>query len=205
MTGMSSSSKQITASALPTGLLADIEQAGYFPLLVADVVAAAVGTESIASHLVHAETTIDNETVRRHVTVFALTGTRLILAHADDHSPTPDSPVQHLGMVATATSETVPLSCVRGVMLGRVVPDPERYVEGTFGREVTLTISWGAVSRVDLLPANCADPTCDADHGYEGTITGDDVTVRVSADADGDANLQQAQVFSTALSAAIGR
>lgn len=202
---MSSTSKQITASALPTGLLADIELAGYFPLLVADVVAAAVGAESIDSHLVHAETTIDNETVRRHVTVFVLTGSRLILAHADDHAPGPDSPVEHLGMIATATSETVPLGCVRGVMLGRVVTDPEQYVEGSFGREVTLTISWGAVARVDLLPANCADPTCEADHGYEGTITGDDVTVRVSADADGDPNLQQAQAFSTALSAAIGR
>lgn len=202
---MQPSSKQTTASALPTGLLADIEQAGYFPLLVADVVAAAIGAESVVSHLVHAETTIDEETVRRHVTVFALTGTRLVLAHADDHAPGPDSPVQHLGMVATATSETVPLSCVRGVMLGRVVSDPERYVEGSFGREVTLTISWGAVARIDLLPANCADPTCDADHGYEGTITGDDVTIRVSADADGEASLAQAQQFSSALSSAIGR
>ncbi|WP_265444016.1 DUF5998 family protein [Flexivirga meconopsidis] len=202
---MSSTSKQITGSVLPDRLLADIEQAGYFPALVADVVASAVGVEPVDSHLVHAETTIDNETVRRHVTVLVLTATRLVIAHADDHAPNPESPVAHLGSVATATSETVPLSSVRGVMLAHVVAQPEGYSAGALGREVTMTISWGSVSRVDLLPATCGDPSCDADHGYEGSITGDDIALRVSADADGDSNLRQAQAFSSALSAAIGR
>ncbi|TWE12976.1 DUF5998 family protein [Rudaeicoccus suwonensis] len=202
---MASRSEQITGAVLPQGLLSDIEQAGYFPALVADVVATAVGTDLVLSHLVHAETTIDNETVRRHVTVVALTSRRLIVAHADDHTPTPESPVAHLGSVATATTETVPLSAVRGVMLAHVMPSPETYVEGSLGREVTVTISWGAVSRVDLLPATCGDPDCGADHGYEGSIAGDDIALRVSADADGDANLQQALDFSRALSAAIGQ
>ena len=202
---MSSTSKQITGAILPDRLLADIEQAGYFPGLVADVVATAVGVEQVVSHLVHAETTFDNEAVRRHVTVVTLTGTRLVVAHADDHTPNPESPVAHLGSVATATTETVPLSVVRGVMLAHVMTNPENYVEGSLGREVTITIAWGSVSRVDLLSATCGDSTCDADHGYEGSITGDDIALRVSSDADGDANLQQAQAFSAALSAAIGR
>lgn len=202
---MSSLSNQVAGSALPDGLIADIEQAGYFPKLVADVVSAAVGTEPVVSHLVHAETTIDNETVRRHVTALALTATRLVVAHADDHSPNPESAVAHLGSVATATSETVPLTAVRGVMLAHVVAQPEGYTAGSLGREVTLTIGWGAVSRVDLLPATCGDPACEADHGYEGSITGDDIALRVSADADGEANLRQAQAFSTALSGSIGR
>jgi hypothetical protein len=54
--------------------------------------------------------------------------------------------------VATATSESVPLRDVRGVMLTHVVPDPQNYVPGSLGRELTLTLGWGAVKRVDLFP-----------------------------------------------------
>ena len=40
--------------------------------------------------------------------------------------------------------------------------------------------------RIDLEQAGCADPECEADHGYTGTMVGDDLTVRMSAAADGD-------------------
>ena len=106
--------------------------------------------------------------------------------------------------VATATSETIPLTAVRGVMVTHVVPDPSRYVPGTLGREVTLTLGWGTVSRIDLGPASCGDPTCDADHGYDGTITGDDISLRVSADADGEPIVAAALAFAHALSAVTG-
>ena len=76
---------------------------------------------------------------------------------------------------------------------------------GTLGREVTLTVGWGTVSRVDLLPATCGDPQCDADHGYDGTITGDDISLRISADAEGEGSLNQAMSFANALSAVVGR
>ena len=39
--------------------------------------------------------------------------------------------------------------------------------------------------RVELEPASCGDPTCDADHGLSGTDMTDDLLVRVSAAADG--------------------
>ena len=64
-------------------------------------------------------------------------------------------------------------------MLTHVVEDPEHYVPGSLGREVTLTLGWGTVSRLDLVPATCGDPECDADHGYEGTVTGDDIALRI--------------------------
>ena len=51
----------------------------------------------------------------------------------------------------------------------------------------------------------CGDPGCDADHGYDGTITGDDIALRISADADGEDVLQQALDFATDLSAVIGQ
>ncbi|WP_343050090.1 DUF5998 family protein [Nocardioides ungokensis] len=48
-----------------------------------------------------------------------------------------------------------------------------------------MTIGWGGVSRVDLEPAGCSDPECEADHGYTGVLASDDFSIRVSAAADG--------------------
>ncbi len=41
------------------------------------------------------------------------------------------------------------------------------------------------MSRIDLEPATCSDPQCDADHGYTGVFASDDFSLRVSAAADG--------------------
>ena len=90
-------------------------------------------------------------------------------------------------------------------MLTHVVASPATYVPGSLGRELTLTLGWGAVSRVDMVPASCGDPNCEADHGYEGTVTTDDIGLRISADADGEPALAQAMAFARALSEAIGR
>ncbi|HET7305509.1 MAG TPA: DUF5998 family protein [Segeticoccus sp.] len=198
---MADRSTSTSASTLPSGLRRDIERAGYYPALVTDVTAAAVAGDEVVSHLVHQETTFDQDSVMRHITVLALTPGRLVIAHADDHAAegADDKPV------ATATSETVPLGAVRGVMLTHVVPDPDSYRPGALGREVTLTLGWGTVSRLDLLPATCGDPSCEADHGFEGTVTSDDIALRVSADADGEHVLEQAMHFAQSLSTAIGR
>jgi len=184
---------------LPSSMMADIERAGYYPALVADVLRAALGQDEVLSHLVHQETTFDQDSVRRHITVLALTASRMDVAA--DNAAVQDG----AGAVATATTESVPLHAVKGVMLTHVVPDPAAYVPGSLGRELTLTLAWGAVSRLDLVPATCGDPDCEADHGYEGTATSDDIGLRISAAADGDAALSQALAFSQAVSAAIGR
>ena len=69
-----------------------------------------------------------------------------------------------------------------------------------------LTIGWGAVSRIDLEPATCGDPQCEADHGYTGTASNDDLSVRVSAVADGAELVRQVLAFAEALSqATVGR
>lgn len=185
---------------LPGPLVAAIQKAGYYPALVADVIAAAVGGEPVQSHLVHQEATFDRDVIRRHVTVMALTPTRLIIAHADDH----DDEGHGQGDVATATTESIALSAVRGVMLTHVVADPEHYVPGSLGREITLTVGWGTVARVDLMPATCGDSTCEADHGYEGTVTSDDIVLRISAAADGAEALDQALLFARDLSTVVG-
>lgn len=197
---MSQAPIDLTQVSLPQPLVDAVAHAGYYPDLVADVIRAAVGVEEIVSHLVHQETTFDQESVRRHITVLVTTATRLVIAHADDF---PDDPAGRQD-VATATTECIPLRSVRGVMLTHVVPNPSSYVAGSLGRELTLTIGWGTVSRVDLLPAVCADPTCDGDHGYEGTVTADDIALRISAEAEGSGALEAATAFARDLSARVG-
>ncbi len=207
MTSTSSGAASAPVAPLPADLTRSIQRAGYYPALVADIVHAALAGDGVVSHLVHQETTFDHDVVRRHVTVLALTAHRLVIAHADDHTDEHEpEPGQAARLdVATATTESVPLHAVRGVMITHVVSDPATYVAGSLGREITLTLGWGAVARVDLLPATCGDPSCDADHGFEGTISSDDISLRISAAADGDAALTQAMTFARKLSAAIGR
>lgn len=189
-----------TAPDLPVDLAEDIERAGYLPAVVSEVLTLALGPDQVVSHLVHRETTFDEEAVRRHLTVLALTDRRLVITHADDHQG-PEAG-QHM---ATATTETVPLSAVRGVMMTHALPDPETFDGGTRGRAVTLTLGWGTVSRLDLLPAGCADPNCEGDHGYEGTVASDDISLRITADADGPDLLNQALDFAQQLSVRLGR
>ena len=185
---------------LPADLRSDLERAGYFPDLVSDILDVAVAGEQVVAHLVHAETTFDSDAVRRHITALVLTGTRLVVAHADDHAPDdPDGPPQPY---ATAATEAVPLRAVRSVVVNHVVPRPQEYVSGAGSRDLTLTIGWGAVSRLDLEPAACGDPECEADHGYTGTASADDIAWRVASDADGEGAVRNALAFARALSAA---
>lgn len=186
---------------LPSGLVEDIQRAGYLPALVQDILVTALGDEDVVAHLVHQETTFDETAVRRHLTVLVLTETRLVLAHADDH----EAPDPHRTHMATATTETVPLRVVRGVMLTHVLPDPECFDGSTSGRALTLTLGWGTVSRLDMIPASCSDPNCEGDHGYEGTVASDDISLRVTADADGAEALSRALEFGQQLSARLGR
>lgn len=179
-------------------LRAAIERAGYYPALVAEAVDAAVGREHVWSWLVHQEATLEASEVRRHITVLVLTSTRLVVGHTDEHPPDESSTQPY----ATTSTEIVPLHTVRTVMVTRVVPNPATYAPGGPLREVMLTVGWGAVGRVDLEPATCTDPNCEADHGYSGTVSPDDLTLRVSEAGDGPETLAQALRFATALSEA---
>lgn len=190
---------------LPEALRGDIERAGYYPALVADVVSTALAGEDVVAHLVHQETTFDSEEVRRHVTVMAVTTSRLVVAHADDHGADDHGADGDVSQpYAVASTEAVPLHHVRSVVLSHVVTHPETYRTGSPPGEVTLTVCWGAVQRADLQPAMCADPDCEADHGYTGTLTSDDIVVRISADAEGHGAVTAALAFARVLSASTG-
>ena len=182
-------------------LRAAIEKSGYYPDVVADSVNAAVAGEGVVSFLVHHEPTIDRDEVRRHVTVVVLTPSRLILAHTDEHEPDDLLPAPY----TSTSTEAVMLHSVRSVVVNRMVANPATYagkpVPPPGANEVVLTIGWGGVGRVDLEPAGCSDPQCDADHGYTGVIASDDFSIRVSAAADGVDAVAHVLSFAEVLSA----
>ena len=178
-----------------------IDAAGYYPDVVADAGFAALAGESVEAHLVHHEPTIDErDEVRRHVTVLVVTPTRLVLAHTDEHAPDDVLPAPY----TSTTTEAIALAAVRSVVVNRMVANPAAY-ESQSGRrgatEAVVSIGWGAVNRVDLEPAGCADPACEADHGYTGVIGSDDFSLRVSAAAEGPDAVAELLAFADALSA----
>ena len=188
----------MTESALAQKLRSDIQRSGYYPDLVADALETALAGESLASYVVHHEATFDHDELRRHVTVLALTPTRLIVGHTDEHPADETSPAPY----ATASTEAVRIERIDSVVVTRVASDAARHRKGAPVREVVLTIGWGAVSRIDLEPASCGDPQCDADHGYTGTASNDDLALRVSEAADGAEVVARTLAFAGALSEA---
>lgn len=177
----------------------DIQRSGYYPDIVAEALDTALGGEETRSYVVHHEATFDRDELRRHVTVLVLTSTRLIVCHVDEHTAEEaSSPSAY----ATASTEAVRLERVDSVVVTRVVTNPAQHRPGGPTAEVVLTIGWGAVSRIDLEPAGCQDPSCEADHGYTGTATNDDLSVRVSEAADGSDVVAQVLDFAAALSEA---
>lgn len=177
-------------------LRADIEACGYFPDLVEDAVLLALGEEELLDFVVHHEPTFTHDEVHRHVTVLALTPSRLIVGHTDDQPAEPPM----TGIAAASSTESVSLSKINTVVLTRVVTRPEDYRAGTTDvSETWLSVGWGAVRRLDLEQASCTDPQCEADHGYTGALVGDDLTVRMSAAADGTDRVTRLVRFSSTL------
>lgn len=177
-----------------------IEHSGYYPTVVRAGVDSAISGESVSSFLVHHEPTIDRDEVRRHITVVVLTPTRLILCHTDEHAPDDLLPEPY----TSTSTEAVKLSQVKSVVVNRMVANPATVTAAAMPRptEAVLTIGWGGINRVDLEPASCSDPQCEADHGYTGVVASDDFSIRVSSAADGQASVDRLLAFAESLSAA---
>ena len=172
-----------------------IEHTGYYPEVVRDGVQAAVAGEQVVSYYVHHEPTFERDEVRRHLTVVVLTPSRLILAHTDEHAPDDLLPEPY----TSTSTEAITLSSVRSVVVTRMTANPS---DGpSRPAEAVMTVGWGGVSRIDLEPAGCSDPQCDADHGYTGVFASDDFSLRVSAAADGGDAVGGLLSFAESLSA----
>ena len=172
-----------------------IDRTGYYPEVVADGVDAAVAGEQVVSFYVHHEPTFERDEVRRHLSVVVLTPTRLVLAHTDEHDPDDLLPEPY----TSTSTEAIRLSSVRSVVVTRMIANPTSGPSRP--AEAVMTIGWGGVSRMDLEHAGCADPECEADHGYTGVVTSDDFSLRVSAAAEGPEAVANLLGFADALSA----
>ncbi|HSN43336.1 MAG TPA: DUF5998 family protein [Propionibacteriaceae bacterium] len=186
---------QARRATLPSQLRRDVEACGYFPEFVLDSVALALGDESVVQHLVHHETTFNLDSIHRHLSVLVLTATRLIVGHTDE-SPNPEDGALH----AVSSTESVGLHQLKSVSVTRVVSHPEAYGKSASELvETWLSLGWGTLRRLEIEPAGCSDPNCDADHGYTGSMIGDDVTIRMSPAADGVDSVRSLTEFGTAL------
>ena len=179
-------------------LVVAIEKTGYYPQVVASGVRAAVAGDEVVSFLVHHEPTIDRDEVRRHITVVVLTASRLILCHTDEHAPDDLLPEPY----TSTSTEAIRLSEVRSVVVNRMVANPATFDGGgePTPSEAVVTVGWGGVNRIDLEPAACADPECDADHGYTGVLASDDFSLRLSSAADGQDAVDALLAFAETLS-----
>jgi len=121
------------------------------------------------------------------------------VGHTDENA-VPGEPTQ-----ALTTTESVALAGIKSVALSQIVANPESFgSRNSAVVESWLTIGWGMVRRIELEPAQCADPHCEADHGYSGDLAGDDFTVRISAAAHGEGKVAELIAFATMLQAATG-
>ena len=161
-------------STLPAELVQEIQTCGFYPSLVAETVEMGLGGQVVLDYLVQHEATFAGRELHRHITVLVRTATQLLLVHIDEGEGTREE--------ALATTEIVALRAIDSVVLTRSLTDPETL---TGLNEAWLSIVWGAARRVDLGPAACEDPSCEADHGYTAQDLTDDLTVRMSEAADG--------------------
>ncbi|OMH33160.1 DUF5998 family protein [Tersicoccus sp. Bi-70] len=190
--------QSIGSAAAAKKLKKTLDHAGFYPALVADVIIDALDGREPSGELVHLETHVERTEVHRHITVLVLTEDMLVVAQADDQHLDEDGPEP----LAHVSTESVPLAAVSSVVLSAAWARPQDYKPGDQPREVTLAISWSGAQRLDLVPAGCTDPQCDADHGYTGTSALEDLVLRISADADGPDAVEQARRFARAIRSA---
>ncbi len=179
-------------STLPAELIAEIAECGFYPNLVTETAEMGIGGQETLDYLVQHEATFAGRELHRHLTVLIRTARQLVICHVDEgEGGRPE---------ALSTVECVALRAVDSVVVTRSLSDPEQL---TSLSEAWLTIVWGAARRLDLGPAACEDPTCEADHGYTGVLQPDDITVRMSRQADGE-NARRLVAFGLRLQGAVG-
>lgn len=184
---------------LPAELALDIERAGFYPQLVADVMGQQLGEREILSHYVHVETHFGYDDLHRHITVLVLgEGNVLAALHLNDLQDEPQSAAR-----ASVATEIVPLSKIDSCVVTTGYDAPQHYQPGQGPSEVTLVLSWAGGARMEFLPNLCDDPECDADHGYLATRIAEDLVLRIAGKADGQRAVDKALAFSRKLRDAI--
>lgn len=160
-------------------LLDAIRRANYYPHVIEASLRTLQAGEPVTGFFLQHAPTFDPDGVGSHMTVLALTPNRLLICHTDEYAPD-----HRLAEPYTSTAtEAVPLGRLSTMVVNQVVPETS---DGkVVPAEVWLTLGWGSANRIELEPAICADPACEADHGYSGTMAGEDFVIRCSSQVDG--------------------
>lgn len=185
---------------LPSDLALDIQRAGFYPQLVANVMGQQLGDREILSHYVHVETHFGYDLLHRHITVLVLAeGNVLAALHLNDLEDELDQGTPR----ASVATEIIPLSKVASCVVTTGYDNPQNYEPDQPPSEVTLVLSWAGGARLEFVPNVCEDPECDADHGYLGTRLAEDLVLRIAGKADGQEAVNKALAFSRTLRDAI--
>ncbi len=166
-----------------------IEELGFYPELVTRSLRRALGGKELLALLLQLDAGFDHGSLFRHLNVVAVSTGSLVQLHVDE--------LEDGG--ATVASAIHPLRAIRGMSYMEQVTSPER--QGGAVTEITIAVNLGSARRGDVETLQCEDPECVADHGFTISSIPDDLTIRVSAAADGLDALAQAEEFVDVLSA----
>src|SRR5690625_3555048 len=122
---------------LPTDLALDIQRAGFYPQLVADVMGQQLGEREILSHYVHVETHFGYDDLHRHITVLVLAeGNVLAALHLNDLEDELEQGVPR----ASVATEIIPLSKVGSCVVTTRFANLQEYSSGDTQSSVTLLL-----------------------------------------------------------------
>lgn len=186
-----------------------VDRGGFYPPLVRHTLMDALDGREATHQIVHVDTHFDMEEVHRHITVLALADDVVVVAHLDDHTLEADeaaalghspgeSPVES-DTVARISTEVVPVSRIRSLILSEVHRQPEQFTPSRGLAEVSLTMNWTGGARFETFPTDCGNPECMVDHGDNGAFVPEDITLRIAATAEGDTAVDEARGFVRAL------
>ncbi|MBV7432119.1 DUF5998 family protein [Dermabacteraceae bacterium P13115] len=180
--------------AIPEEIAHAINRSGYFPQTATAVLATLLAGAEVHGYLVHPETTFEGSSVRRHLTLLALTEKHLIVCHLDDEPADELNPMQ-----VRCNSEKVLFTRIQSIGLGQTFDTDGENVDAQES-EVSVGVNWSTTRRIDVEPMICDDSQCTRDHGYSGSAAPADLMVRVSALADGPQAVREALGFFANLS-----
>lgn len=186
-------------TALAAALDAHIDHAGYHPRVVRASLWPAIGRASLRSFVVLPETTFEGSEIVRHLTVAVLTDRHLVFSHFDDGWTEDERPQP----VVATTTERVAYDRIRTTSLSLVWPVGHGGQEADSPLEVVIGANWGGRRALDVAPAACSDPNCEADHGYTGWNDPADLSLRVTEQAEGPDAVQRALEFHRLLAVAV--
>lgn len=197
------------SAASTSSLKEAVERGGFYPSLVLHTLSEALDEREASHQIVHVDTHFDMEEVHRHITVLALAEDIIVVAHLDDHDlEADDGPAfghgdsphpRRADTVARISTEVVPVSRVRSLILSEVHRSPENFTPDRSLAEVSLNLTWTGGARFDTYPAECGNPECVADHGDTGNWVPEDIALRIAATAEGDTAVDEARGFVRAL------